>query len=80
MSYFWTKQSSGYKGTSGRDLFHARTCSLSVFTMGSVARTIFLKRVSMGLTFSRWAKKMTVVVIGVLVTVKSFPLIATERN
>ena len=26
----------------------------------------------MGLTFSRWAKKMTVVVIGVLVTVKRF--------
>lgn len=33
----------------------------------------------MGLT-SLWAKKMTAVVIGVLVTVKSFPLIATERN
>lgn len=43
-----------------------------VFMMGSVARTTFLKRVSMGLTFSRWAKKMTVVVIGVLVTVKRF--------
>lgn len=40
--------------------------------MGSVARTTFLKRVSMGLTFSLWAKKMTVVVIGVLVTVKRF--------
>lgn len=43
MSYFWTKQSSGYKGTSGRDLFHARTCPLYGFHDGISCEDNFLE-------------------------------------